>query len=159
MSRKNKYDTHVKPQLFVIENWARDGDSEEIIAKKLGVAYSTFRGYKEKYSALSAALKKNKEIADYEVVDSLHKKCVGTYAKEERAFKCKKVYYDDKDRRCEEEHIEVVEVDVFVPPDTMAMAIWLNNRMPDKWRRNANKEKLDEEKFKHEKTKDDKKFW
>lgn len=156
---KGKYFTHVEPKLFMIQSWARDGDTEEAIAIKLEVAYSTFRVYIKKYPALSAVLKNNKDIADYQVVDSLHKKCVGTYAKEGRAFKCKRVWYDDNGKRCEEEFVEVVEVDVFIPPDTMAMAIWLNNRMPDKWRRNANKEKLDADKFEHEKKKDDKKFW
>jgi len=159
LGRKNKYETNVKPNLFLVENWARDGDSEEMIAKKLDVAYSTFRKYKEKYSALSAALKKNKETADYEVVERLHDKCMGILAKEKKAFKCKRVFYDDKDRRCEEEYIQTAEVETYIPPDTMAMAIWLNNRMPDKWRRNANKEKLDEAKFKHVKEKDDKKDW
>lgn len=157
--RKSKYDTNVKPNLFLIECWARDGITDEQIAKKLEIAYSTFREYIKKHKELSAALKRSKEIADYEVENSLYKKCVGHYAKEERAFKCKEVYYDDEGRRCERETVQTVEVDVFVPPDTMAMAIWLNNRRPDKWRRNANKEKLDEKKFQHEKEIDSKKYW
>jgi len=157
--RKSKYETHVKPNMFLIKNWARDGMIDKEIAARLKVAYSTFREYVKKYDELSAALKKSKEIADYEVEESLHKKCIGHYAKEGRAFKVKEVYYDEEGHRCEKERIEVVEVDTFIPPDTMAMAIWLNNRRPDKWRRNANKEKLDEDKFKHDKEIDSKKYW
>ena len=157
--RVSKYVTNVKPNLFLIEHWVRDGMTDEQIAKRLNVAYSTFREYIKKYPELSAVLKKNKEIADYEVEESLYKKCIGHYAKEGRAFKVKEVYYDEEGRRCEKETIEIAEVDVFIPPDTMAMAIWLNNRRPDKWRRNAGKEKLDEKKFEHEKEIDGKKYW
>lgn len=157
--RISKYETHVKPNMFLIRNWTRDGLTDKQIAERLRVAYSTFREYVKKYDELSAAIKKGKEVADYEVEESLYKKCIGHYAKEGRAFKVKEVYYDEEGRRCEKERIEVAEVDVFIPPDTMAMAIWLNNRRPDKWKRNANKEKLDEDKFKHEKDIDSKKYW
>jgi hypothetical protein len=33
---------------------------------------------KNKYSHISQCLKKNKEIVDYELVESLYKKCVGS---------------------------------------------------------------------------------
>lgn len=56
----SKYQSHVEPKLLLIQAWARDGYTEEQTALKLGVAYSTFRVYKDKYPALSAALKKVK---------------------------------------------------------------------------------------------------
>src|SRR5690606_41175172 len=65
--RKSKYHTHVEPRLKEIEAWARDGLTDEQIAKNLGVAYSTFRKYKDEYPAFSAALKKGKEVVDIEV--------------------------------------------------------------------------------------------
>lgn len=157
--RPSKYETHIKPNLFLIEHWVKDGLTDEQVAKKLNVAYSTFREYVKKYPELSVALKKSKEIVDYEVEESLYKKCIGSYAKETKAIKLKDVYYDEEGRKCVSERVEVVEVDTFIPPDTMAIAIWLNNRRPDKWRRNHNKEKLDEKKFEHEKKIDEKKYW
>lgn len=157
--RPSKYETHVKPNIFLVEHWVKDGMTDEQIAKRLNVAYSTFREYVKKYPELSAALKKSKEIVDYEVEESLYKKCIGSYAKETKAIKLKEVYYDEEGRRCERERVEVVEVDTFIPPDTMAIAIWLNNRRPDKWRRNHNKEKLDEQKFEHEKKIDERRYW
>ena len=51
-----RYQERVKPRLEEIKAWARDGLSEESIAKQLSIAYSTFRQYKQQYSALSAAL-------------------------------------------------------------------------------------------------------
>ena len=149
----------VEDKIFLIKMWIRDGMLEKEIAKKLGVSVSTFEKYKAEHSELKEALKESKEICDYQVENSLYKKCIGHYAKESKAFKCKEVYYDEAGRRCEREVVRAIEVDTFIPPDTMAMAIWLNNRKPESWRRNANKEKLDEDKFKHEKEIDDKKYW
>lgn len=159
VGRKSKYDTHIKPNLFLISHWVKDGLTDQMVSERLGVAYSTFREYVKKYDELSAVLKKSKEIADYEVEESLFKKCIGHYAKEGKAFKVKDKYYDEEGRLCETERVEVVEVDTFIPPDTMAIAIWLNNRKPQSWRRNANKEKLDEKRFEHTKKTDDKKYW
>lgn len=158
MARRSKW-PKVKEKLFLVEMWCRDGMLERDIAKKLGVAVSTFEEYKKKYPELQEALKKGKEMVDYEVENSLYKKCVGHYARETKAFKCKEVYYDDEGHRCEREVVRTVEVDTFIPPDTTAIAIWLNNRRPDRWRRNANKEKLDQERFEHEKKTDEKRYW
>lgn len=150
----------VKERLFEIEMWCRDGLVEKDIAKKLGVAVSTFEEYKRRHPELRRVLKRGKEIVDYEVENSLYKKCIGHYVKVGKAFKCKEIYYDEEGRRCESEVIRSVEIDEFIPPDTTAIAIWLNNRRPDKWRRNANKEKLDEKKFQHEKDIDNnKRYW
>ena len=149
----------VKDKLFLIQMWCREGMLEKDIAKNLGVAVSTFEQYKIDHPELVDSLKRNKEIADYEVENSLYKKCVGCYVKEQKAFKCKEVYYDENNNRCEREAVQVVDIDTFIPPDTMAMAIWLNNRKPQSWRRNANKEKLDEKKFDHDKDVDGKKYW
>ena len=124
--------------------WCRDGLLEKDIAKKLNIAVSTLEEYKKKYPELREALKSGKELVDYNVENSLYKKCVGTYAQEDRAFKCKEIYWDEEGRKCERETVQTVKVDIFIPPDTTAIAIWLNNRKPNSWRRNANKEKLDE---------------
>lgn len=155
----NKYITHVAPKLALIKGWARDGLSEQQIATNLKVAYSTFREYKKKNSALSAALKENKESANYEVKNSLFEQCIGRTVKEQKAFKVKRVYYDENGKKCEEESIQVVDVDTYIKPDTLAMAIWLNNRLPHEFRKNANKEVLDQLKFEYEKEKDEKKDW
>ena len=49
---QSKYDTHVKDKLILVEGWARDGLTEEQIARNLGISYSTFKDYKNKHSAL-----------------------------------------------------------------------------------------------------------
>ena len=55
---KSKYLTHVEPKLKLIEGWARDGLTDEQIAKNLNIAYSTFKEYKNKYNGLFGYLKK-----------------------------------------------------------------------------------------------------
>ena len=42
-----RYREVVEPRLDEIKAWARDGVSEEEMAKRLGIAYSTFRNYKD----------------------------------------------------------------------------------------------------------------
>lgn len=155
---KSKWPT-IQENLFRIKMWCRSGMLEKDIASNLGVSVSTFEKYKVDHPELREALKNGKEIVDFQVEDSLFKKCTGHYAKETRAFKCKEIYYDEEGRRCERENVKTVEVDVFIPPDTTAIAIWLNNRKPKSWRRNSNKERLDEERFKHDQDIDGKKYF
>lgn len=79
---RGKYGSHVQPRLYEISKWARDGCIDEEIAKRLGVALSTFYVYKQRYAEFSEALKKGKAIADYEVEDALFKRATG-YAYED----------------------------------------------------------------------------
>lgn len=71
---KPKYECWLsKDGLVLIEGWARDGLTEEQIAKdKMHVASSTLREWKGKYPAISAALKKGKELPDYKVENALY---------------------------------------------------------------------------------------
>lgn len=62
-----------KEGLTLITGWARDGLSERQISHNMGIAYSTFNEWKKKYSELSEALKKGKEVSDYEVENALYK--------------------------------------------------------------------------------------
>ncbi len=69
---KGKYQKWLlKENLLLLEGWARDGLTDEQIAKNMGVSYSTLKDWKNKYSAISAVLKKGKEVVDYEVENAL----------------------------------------------------------------------------------------
>ena len=63
----------VKDKLVLVEGWARDGLTDEQIANNLGIATSTFYEYKKNYEEFSEALKKGKEVVDYEVENALLK--------------------------------------------------------------------------------------
>lgn len=157
---KGKYQEWLRSEkLVLLRGWAQDGLTDNQIAKNMGIAKSTMNDWKDKYPEIAEALKKGKEVSDYEVENALYKKCIGYWATEEVAVKCKEVYYDESGHRCEREEIKVKEIQKYVTPDTTAQLAWLNNRRSDKWRRNAGKEKLDEKRFQHDKDIDGKKYF
>lgn len=133
-NRKSKYEEYILPNLELIKSWVRDGISEENISKKLNIAYSTFRVYKNREEALSAALKKGKEIYDNEVVDALHRNTLGGVVGLKKAVKLKEKIYDKGKLVKEKEVIQMVTEEIYVKPDTLAQIYWLNNRRPEQWR-------------------------
>ena len=132
---KSKYAKWLEPEgLLLLESWARDGLTEEQIAYNMGISRETLRVWKNKYSVISGTLKKGKEIVDIQVENALLKKALGMKETVKKAIKVREVKYNDGKRVSEKEHIEYVDEEVFVPPDTTAQIFWLKNRKPDKWR-------------------------
>ena len=74
---KGKYRRWLEPDgLLLLEGWARDGLKDEQIADNLGISTSTLYEWKKRYPAFSEALKKGKEVADYEVENALYRKAL-----------------------------------------------------------------------------------
>lgn len=139
---KSKYETHVLPNLEKITAWAEAGATAKEIAKKLHIAYSTFRKYLddgekgvERYSALSAAFARACEVADDEVEASLYKLTTGYTVTLAKTFKIKQVDYDPKTGRKVREHEELVTGydESHVPANVQAQMFWLANRRPERW--------------------------
>ncbi|MBQ7912964.1 MAG: transposase [Clostridia bacterium] len=139
-----RYVERVKPRLEEIRAWARDGLTEEEIAKNLKIALSTFKEYKNKFSAVSAALKSARAYDD-EVVYALHRNTLGGIVKLKKPIKCKKRYYEGGRLVREEEVIETAEEEIYVTPDTMAQMYWLNNRQKQKWKSKPIENEADEQ--------------
>ena len=57
----------------LLQGWARDGLTDEQIAKNMCISTSTLYEWKKKYSEISESLKEGKEIADYLVENALFK--------------------------------------------------------------------------------------
>lgn len=75
VGRKTKYDDFIdRKGLVLVEGWARDGLTDLQISKNIGVAMSTFCDWKNKHPEFSEALKRSKEVADFEVESALFKK-------------------------------------------------------------------------------------
>lgn len=75
---KGKYQEWLEPDgLLKLEAWARDGLTDEDLAKKLGIVSSTLYEWKKKYSEISEALKRGKEVTDIEVENALLKRALG----------------------------------------------------------------------------------
>lgn len=116
--RPSKYHSHVEPKLLLVASWARNGLTLDDIAKNLGVATSTFMEYKNQFSELADALKKNKEEADVIVENALYKRALG--------YNYTEVTYENG--------VETKRVVKEVVPDTTAQIFWLKNRNPKAWR-------------------------
>lgn len=139
---KSKYDTHVLPNLDKIEEWAKAGATAKEIARKLNIAYSTFRKYlddgekgDERYSALSATFARACDVSDDEVEAALFKLATGYTVSLAKTFKVKRVDYDPETGRKIGEHEELVvgHDETHVPANAQAQMFWLANRRPERW--------------------------
>ncbi len=111
-----------KDKLILLEGWARDGLTDEQIAKNIGIATSTFYEWKKKQIEFSEALKKGKEVIDFEVENALLKRALGytITIEEEKLDK-----YGD---------VHTLKKDVHIPGDATAQIFWLKNRKPNNWK-------------------------
>lgn len=90
-----------------------------------------FRVYIDKYSALSAALKRGKEVADVEVENALFKRAI-VYRYDEVTREAGKVM-DPYTGEWVDVMAETKRVTKEVQPDVTAQIFWLKNRRPEKW--------------------------
>ena len=73
--RKSKYAEFVERKgLVLVEGWARDGLTDDQIAHNIGISRATYYDWKNKHPDFLDALKRSKEVADYEVESALFKK-------------------------------------------------------------------------------------
>lgn len=56
--------------------WAKDGYTEEQMAKKLGISKASFTAYKKKYPNFLASIKVNREVADYKIEQVLYEQAL-----------------------------------------------------------------------------------
>lgn len=69
---KGKYQKWLEHEsLILLEGWARDGLTDEQIAKNMGISPKTLYEWKNKYSEICESLKKGKEVVDFEVENAL----------------------------------------------------------------------------------------
>lgn len=116
---KRKYEYWLTPEgLIKLEGWARDGLTDEQIAKNIGINRDTLYRWKKAHSDISDALKRGKEVIDRQVENALLTRALG-YTYDEVTF---------------EGGVEVKRVRKQVVPDTTAQIFWLKNRKPEEWR-------------------------
>ncbi|MGE7024557.1 transposase [Solibacillus cecembensis] len=126
----------------------------------MGIAYSTLRTWRDKFPALSAALKRGKEVIDRQVENALLKRALG-YEYKEKKYEQVQMSTDEHHmlqkvtvQKYKLEHLEttmeeirLVELSVSryksvlveerskeVVPDVTAQIFWLKNRKPNDWR-------------------------
>ena len=64
-------------RLTLLEGWARDGYSAEDIAARMGIGRSTFYKWRKRYPQIDQAVRKGREIVDYQVEQALLDKALG----------------------------------------------------------------------------------
>ena len=75
---KGKYQRWLEPDgLLLLEGWARDGLTDEQIAENIGITATTLYEWKNRFPEISEALKKGKEVVDYQVENALLNKALG----------------------------------------------------------------------------------
>ena len=109
----------------MIKGWARDGLTDEQIAKNIGISKQTFYDWKKKYTDFSDSLKNGKEVIDRQVENALLKRAIG-YEYEEISEKFEGGVLTER---------KVTKKQVV--PDTTAQIFWLKNRKPSVWRDKA----------------------
>ena len=60
--------------LILLQGWARDGLTEEQIAHNIGIKRQTLYEWKAKFPDINDAIKKGKDLVDYEVENALFKR-------------------------------------------------------------------------------------
>ena len=72
----SKTDWITKENLILLEGWARDGLTNEQIAHNIGINPDTLYEWKKTKSEISEALKKGREVVDYQVENALLEKAL-----------------------------------------------------------------------------------
>ncbi|SHI24348.1 Transposase [Sporobacter termitidis DSM 10068] len=130
---KGKYQKWLEPDgLLKLTAWARDGLTDEQLAKNMGISSGTLYEWKKQFSEISEALKRGKEVADIEVENALYKRAIGySYTETTRE---RIMITDPETGETRPEMCVTKEVIKGVQPDTTAQIFWLKNRKPEQWR-------------------------
>lgn len=105
-------------KLGLVEGWKRDGLTDEQIARNLGVSKHTLIKWKKNIPDFLDAIKKGKEVSDYELENALHKRAVG-------------YYYEEKTVTNKG---EVVKIKKYEHANPTSLIFALKNRLPHKYR-------------------------
>lgn len=135
MARKSKADEWLTPDgLLRVKGWARDGLTDEQIADKMHIAPSTFYSWQKAFPEFSETISAGKAPVDEIAVDSLFKSVTGYYVTVKEPIKLKtKKQLKDKGT-IEEERIEYVERQIYIPGNVNAQIYWTKNRKPRQWK-------------------------
>lgn len=110
-----------------LQAWARDGLTDDQIARNIGINRSTLSDWKKRFSDISTALKKGKEVVDIEVENALHKRATGYKTVETIKEMVKNPESGELELKTMKQVIKEV------PPETAAAIFWLKNRKRDTW--------------------------
>lgn len=120
--RPTKYNSHVEPHLPSVKRWLVQGKTIEEIADLCDVNADSLYVYMSKYDDFSEMIKKGRAAQNDRVVNSLYRKALG--------YTFDEVTIIEKDGKI----VEKKTIKRHYPASDTAIAIWLNNRLPNEWR-------------------------
>lgn len=153
--------------LELVEGWARDGLSDEQIAKNIGISVPTLYNWKKTHLEFLKSFKKGKQVVNVELENALFKKAIGaktttaTYRVskvDDNVLKARRLRFADKYMKehpeaskkeallAATEHVDTHEkiiwsiVENQLPPDVGALMFLMKNRMPEKYREQSYQE-------------------
>ncbi|NUF49512.1 terminase [Gilliamella sp. ESL0250] len=97
------------------------GYTDKQLADFFNVSEQTINTWKTKHPQFLESIKKGKEIADVDVVESLYKRAIG-------------IEYEEVELKTDGKNKSKRVIKKLIPPDTTAQIFWLKNRQPHKWR-------------------------
>lgn len=125
--RPGKWGEWIEPDgLLVIKGWARDGYTDQDIAKNMGIADSTFSEWKLKFPEIVEALKNGRKPVIVEVEDTFYEKKLKGYFVDEEIMEITEHPNGQKTK-----HKKVQKR--WIPPDTTAMIFYLKCRKPQQY--------------------------
>ncbi len=114
-----KYQRWQTPEgLGLIEAWARDGLTDEELAKAMNISRDTLYTWRKTHSDISDALTRGRAGAREQILNSLYKKATGFSVMVKVPMRRRTLDGDDR--------IEIVEKEEYYPPDERAARLWLN---------------------------------
>ena len=142
--------------LTALAGFARRGLTNKQIAEDaIGISQGRLYEWIKRYPEIDEALKRGKINPDVQVENALYLSALGQTVKVKKPMKIKKRILRNDRTVSEEEEIVIVEEEQYIKPDVTAQIFWLKNRLPDRWR---NTEKLDADRFEHQKAMDKEKM-
>jgi hypothetical protein len=142
--RPDKYKSHVEPHLDEIAQMC-EYMTEKQIAETLGVSYSSFRDYKNKYPALNDTIKKGRKVLSLELRSILIQKAKGFTYTEKKIIKERDPETGNMIVMREEKNVKQA------LPDVAALNLALKNYDPDNWANDPQLLKLKKEELDYKK--------
>lgn len=120
--------------LNLVAGWARDGVRMHDICERIGISTATFAKWRREFPEFDKAVRSGREIVNYKVENALLKAALGYTSTEIKVTigkqnKNGQIFMITKETTTKE-----------VGPNVTACLAWLNNKLPDKWKRNRDKE-------------------
>ena len=132
---KAKFDEWLEPDnILRLTAWARDGYTHEQIAEKMGIRAKTLWQWRKRFDIIGNALKQGKEPYDIEIENALHDSAKGYFVTVKKPMKLRRVRQKAGEGRIEEEYVEYVDEQQYIPPQVAAQIFYLKNRKAQDWR-------------------------